>query len=87
MTLQAGEESGVGRPTPRFVSQNLISVQHLLGFDNIFDPPTFSVLDYEARGWLGHLLLELQPERGGEPPPRGASARTLDVLLSAGGAG
>jgi len=87
MVFQAGEVSGVGKPTPRSVSENRICAQHLLGFDNIFDPPTFTVLDYEERGWLSHLLLELQPERGEAPPPRGASVRAMDALLGTKGAG
>lgn len=86
MTFQAGDVSGVGRPTPRSVSENRISAQHLMGFDNIFDPPTFTVLDHEERGWLTHLLLDLQPERGTQPPRAGVSARVLDGLLGSRGA-
>mmetsp|Transcript_92004 Transcript_92004/g.213828 ORF Transcript_92004/g.213828 Transcript_92004/m.213828 type:complete len:333 (-) Transcript_92004:260-1258(-) len=81
MTFQGGETSGVGRPSARSESENLITVQHLLGFDNIFDPPAFTVVDHEERDWLCHLLLELQPERVTELQPRGSSARSLGELL------
>mmetsp|Transcript_11817 Transcript_11817/g.22050 ORF Transcript_11817/g.22050 Transcript_11817/m.22050 type:complete len:337 (+) Transcript_11817:164-1174(+) len=66
-------------------SPNVIHLLNLLGADNIFDRPSFSVLDSGEEKWLCHLLLDLKPPSAeAEPGPRevGSSVALVQKLLS-----
>jgi len=70
--------------SPRSQSDNLITVSHLHGSDNIFDPADFKVLDAEEKQWLCHLLLDLDPRWQMVPDGKhGISAQMVDELLPA----
>lgn len=95
ITLQDAQEpheAGAGDVGQRSRSANRVFRQHLLGSDNIFDPPSFAVVDYEERGCISHLLLDLHPSPAEEHAGpacagRGASARVLAALVGDGAAG